>query len=368
MTIFVDGEKINFIGFQPQDDGELSSSGLAPYLGMTLSINEQSGIVNIGAKGRHYRIDLYSSGGKYGNKFVEVKDGVELSMPNSGGVATAYMENGELISNQMFLMEIYDQLTPDGWLLRSGVDENEWSNTISITTDIETIDSVTHYNRKKKAYDFIDPRRWLDIRLTKPEAYAVYQQAQEITMGITEPYKKAEAIHRWVSENIFYDYDSQKIYSDSNKLKEAQDRSKWTKDSHGYNKYSGTYVTLKSKTGVCQSYAGLMTQLLKASNIPSRRVFGQIKGVNHEIVEFYVEGTWYIADPTWDSRNRFENGKFIKKTPVLNHFGLTPEQYIQKSEFICDHTVNDEYGSGTEYLTYEDQMEFYGLESEYDLK
>lgn len=72
--------------------------------------------------------------------------------------------------------------------------------------------------------------------------------------------------------------------------------------------------TLTDKKGVCADYANLMTALLRADGIPARSVSGIVlnslgkiqewnhQGGSHAWVEFYVNGKWHFADPTWGDR------------------------------------------------------------------
>lgn len=68
---------------------------------------------------------------------------------------------------------------------------------------------------------------------------------------------------------------------------------------------------LKQKTGVCTDYANLMTAMLRAAGIPARHVSGLVfnrmteaadwthPAASHAWVEFYTDGKWHFADPTW---------------------------------------------------------------------
>jgi transglutaminase-like putative cysteine protease len=92
---------------------------------------------------------------------------------------------------------------------------------------------------------------------------------------------------------------------------------------------------LKHPVGVCNDYAILMTALLRADGIPARKIGGlslQIPlgnatdwnhpGVAHAWVEFYADGVWHFADPTW--------GRFGKTDVEHLSYG-TAEDYIDSS-------------------------------------
>ena len=74
---------------------------------------------------------------------------------------------------------------------------------------------------------------------------------------------------------------------------------------------------LVNPVGVCGDYAILMTALLRAEGIPTRKISGLTlsmplkkasdwnhRGVAHAWVEFYADGKWHFADPTWDLFDR----------------------------------------------------------------
>ncbi len=75
---------------------------------------------------------------------------------------------------------------------------------------------------------------------------------------------------------------------------------------------------LDARKGVCADYAHLMTALLRAAGIPARDVAGNAMnnlrtpedwghpGDAHAWVEFYADGGWHFADPTWGN-DTFDN-------------------------------------------------------------
>ncbi len=70
---------------------------------------------------------------------------------------------------------------------------------------------------------------------------------------------------------------------------------------------------LEQKTGVCTDYANLATAMLRAAGIPSKHISGLVyndlkeasdwshtaSSGSHAWVEFYADGKWHFADPTW---------------------------------------------------------------------
>ncbi len=60
--------------------------------------------------------------------------------------------------------------------------------------------------------------------------------------------------------------------------------------------------TLNAKQGVCRDYAHVLISMLRVSMIPARIVSGYAPSVSpqdfHALVEVYLEGAWYLVDPT----------------------------------------------------------------------
>lgn len=157
--------------------------------------------------------------------------------------------------------------------------------------------------------------------------------ANSITAGITNDYDKAVAIHDWVCNNIYYDWDS---YSSKNYI--GMDTS--------------ALGTLHSKRSVCDGYANLTAALLRAAGVPAKKISGFALGVsndywpenfdpnkdtNHAWNEFWANGRWVILDTTWDSDNAWRNGGIEKNT------GLRGYHYfdINVGLLSADHVIKD---------------------------
>ena len=157
--------------------------------------------------------------------------------------------------------------------------------------------------------------------------------ANSITAGITNDYDKAVAIHDWVCNNIYYDWDS---YLSKN--------------------YTGMDTsalgTLHSKRSVCDGYSNLTAALLRAAGVPAKKISGFALGVssdywpenydpnkdtNHAWNEFWANGRWVILDTTWDSDNAWRNGGIEKNT------GLRGYHYfdINVGLLSADHVIKD---------------------------
>lgn len=157
--------------------------------------------------------------------------------------------------------------------------------------------------------------------------------AANITTGIENDYDKTVAIHDWVANNIYYDYDSF---------------------------YSGSYInldtsalgTLHSHKSVCEGYANLMSALLRAAGIPAKKVSGFALGIsneswpenfdpnrdsNHAWNEAWLNRRWIILDTTWDSRNTWKNGRISQNEGLsgYHYFDISPDL------FSADHVIKD---------------------------
>ena len=157
--------------------------------------------------------------------------------------------------------------------------------------------------------------------------------ANSITAGITNDYDKAVAIHDWVCNNIYYDWDR---YLSGNYI--GMDTS--------------ALGTLHSKRSVCDGYANLTVALLRAAGVPAKKISGFALGVsndywpenfdpnkdtNHAWNEFWANGRWVILDTTWDSDNAWRNGGIEKNT------GLRGYHYfdINVGLLSADHVIKD---------------------------
>ena len=131
-------------------------------------------------------------------------------------------------------------------------------------------------------FDGVDPSRWVT-----EQSSAIVAKSNEITAGLTGDYEKAQAIHRWVAENVVYDYEyfrGQKAHT-----------------------YLSSEDVLEHKKAVCSGYANLTRALLQAQGIPTVYVHGTAGGDGHAWNAAYIDGRWVWIDSTW---GRPGNGAF----------------------------------------------------------
>lgn len=173
---------------------------------------------------------------------------------------------------------------------------------------------------------------WIDAAsvLDTKQPSAVKMVVSSIVSGVQGNYAKAEAIHHWVADNIYYDKD------------------------YALNTKTSTSLTpvevLTSRVSVCEGYANLTVSMLNAAGIPAVTVRGYSLGVgeptfwskvqdnaeaNHMWVEAYVDGKWIILDPTWDSKNMYYKGKKSKEIAVAyRYFDISPEMLSAKHKIL----------------------------------
>jgi len=150
------------------------------------------------------------------------------------------------------------------------------------------------------------------------DAKEIIDLAKSITAGISGDYQKAKAIHDWVANNIYYDWDAFKS-----------------------KKYDSITAldTLKNKKALCEGYMNLTVSLFQASNIPAKYISGYTTSnnrENHAWCEAFAGGKWIIIDATWDSKNTYENGAFSDKTPCGDKYFD-----ISLKDFSADHEYKD---------------------------
>jgi len=162
---------------------------------------------------------------------------------------------------------------------------------------------IWEYNQKILS-EWVDPKNYLNSDLPQ----SIIDQSNIICEGITNDYQKLLAIHDWVCDNIYYDWDDFYNASNHNISSEIED-------------------LLTNPHSVCQGYADLFTMLTQAQGIPCRQIIGYALGVsdigywdnnnvenmeaNHAWNQAYIDHHWINVDTTWDSANKYENGEYI---------------------------------------------------------
>ncbi len=172
---------------------------------------------------------------------------------------------------------------------------------------------------------WVNPAEALEMNSAKIKA-----ASDNICAGITGDYEKVFALHKWVAENIYYDYDY--YYNRSHEI------------------FYEPEEVLETRRSVCEGYARLLRDLIRAQGIPAILTTTYAAGIsvddfasramsadksNHAHTEAFVDGRWITMDATWDSGNKYEYGQFLTKAPdSFYYFDITPECFAYDHKII----------------------------------
>ena len=181
------------------------------------------------------------------------------------------------------------------------------------------------HNKKLAAQEYAgqEAREWYlkpsdNIQSDDPR---IIELAQEITENINDNYKKALAIHDWVTSNVSYNYD----YINGNKTIVSV----------------SALQVLEDRGTICSGYANLSVALLRAAGVPAKVILGYAKSdaledtypdsvfseemqINHAWLEFFADGHWVVEDPTWDCGNAIVDDAVTQRLGCLNHKYFDP--------------------------------------------
>ena len=144
----------------------------------------------------------------------------------------------------------------------------------------------------------------------------VRQLSQMIAKKAYSNYERILAVHDWVADNIFYDYDS---------LNDG---------SYRFAKIDALSI-LKTKRTVCCGYSALSVTLLRAIGVMALNLDCYALGVssgnnawsentmkepaNHVLTFAYADDRWIMMDTTWDSNKQYRNGEYITQPYPVSH-------------------------------------------------
>lgn len=184
--------------------------------------------------------------------------------------------------------------------------------------NIEFLSPTITIGNSLKFSNLIKQTNFKDVALSdKPNLlindYRIRELAKELSKNCFFSYSKVLAVHNWIAENVYYDFDSLK------------------NGSYRYNDGSAI-ATLLAKKGVCKGFSNLSIAILRAMGIPAyglicfalgistsggwERAENLLAPANHQITIAYVDNRWMFMDVTWDSDNIYENGRFQQKTGI----------------------------------------------------
>lgn len=141
--------------------------------------------------------------------------------------------------------------------------DNDYAEVFSQEIEVELADEVQV---------FLYPNRYVDF---DAESDAVKKGA-ELVAKTTTDLEAVEAVYRYVTENITYDYD---------KAETVQS---------GY--LPVVDETLHTGKGICFDYASLMAAMLRSQRIPTRLEIGYAGTLYHAWISVYIEDQGWIDD------------------------------------------------------------------------
>ncbi len=145
------------------------------------------------------------------------------------------------------------------------------------------------------------------IRIPETETYNTSSIANYIQTNFTTEKDRLRAIYTWITSNIRYNKDSM-YYSF------------WGEDPE--RKLSSV---LKTRKGVCENFASLLTRIANKCGIPAHvvngytKMGGTVKWTGHGWSAVYIDNEWLLCDPTWDAGF----------TTTTNYFLVPPSQFIE---------------------------------------
>ena len=162
---------------------------------------------------------------------------------------------------------------------------------------------------------------------------ALQALSDEIVGEETNDYRKLYLLHRWVAQNLYYDYDNSLLEDEglTNDLVYLPDE------------------VYAARRAVCSGYANLLAALIQAQGIPAMPLTTFALGVsgdtfddpasaraNHAHVEAWLadEARWVLMDPTWDSGNRYQAGAFRAGERQILHFDMSWEYFSASNKLF----------------------------------
>lgn len=301
---FTNGETYLRTSYNNDNYVELSISGNSLTVSGKLQLDGLTGLmVKCGEQSRQYYIDVAS-----GQEFS-----VRVALSHSGSLPISIYTRvrGEQTYWSYIWNRIYIEKTGGGYRI---------------------MPSLVLDRNLSFAQAYVNPDNFRDSS-NVPDS--VKSMSNQIVGGETDDYTKIFLLHKWVAENIYYDYDA------------------YLSGSYRSGKYDSATV-LADKRSVCEGYANLLRDLILAQGIPCMKASTYSLGVstnggsyavkadeantetsNHAHVEAWVDGHWVIMDATWDSNNKYENGSYNTDAPNgFYYFDITPETLSLDHKYI----------------------------------
>ncbi len=142
-----------------------------------------------------------------------------------------------------------------------------------------------------------------------------------VKLNFSKPVDQSRAVFIWIAKNIQYDIDNMfaiNFYQNTNEIVDK---------------------VLKTRKGICMSYAQLFNDIANKVGVKTYVVFGYTKQngfvdyIPHAWCAGMIDSVWFLFDPTWGS-GYIQNGKFVKQ--INNYYYKTKPEQIVKSHMPFD--------------------------------
>jgi hypothetical protein len=160
------------------------------------------------------------------------------------------------------------------------------------------------------------------LEIPEPMTKSTDQIASYINKNFSSENEKVRAVFIWVSSNI--QYDVQNMYA-VNLTETKEDK---------------ISKPLRTRKGICENYAALFADLCSKVGIKSYIIEGYTKqngvldALPHAWNAAWINGSWFLFDPTWAS-GYVKDGKFFPK--INNDFYQVHPSVITKSHMPFDY-------------------------------
>jgi len=168
--------------------------------------------------------------------------------------------------------------------------------------------------------------------------------ADAVTDGLSDPRDKAEAIFKWVTNNIAYDMKMYEDFKTGERDKRKGKRIPRSKmEEHNANKVS---TALKKKKGICEDYALVFKAIADEANLETVSIKGWIRndpsklrstGMKHVWNGVKIDGQWLYCDATYASGFLNNYDEFVFDYEGDSYFFPNKEQ-MQYTHFAKDTT------------------------------
>ena len=220
------------------------------------------------------------------------------------GEGTAELElEGIIDEGEIFYLDYYFEFD----------DMSQESMAITISADADgnlyfIEPPALEHNREamQKIYRFVDPYKdflgsQTDVEIDNPD---VRRFALDLCKDLKTDRAKVMRIYEFIVEEMYYDND---VLVDDNAGLEDD-----------------VLTLIRRKVGVCEGFSNVFVALCRVNGIPATEIYGSAYNYdeiwdinfedldygNHAWVTFFVDGNWYMADPTWDNFNKYEEGEY----------------------------------------------------------